>query len=113
MCRIWTDLDPGDSWLVPCQVTLAAKIEPTWVRFVRAEEAKPAPWALNKTDPARMATVLYVLAETIRHLAVLAQPITPAGAGRILDQLAVDGAAARSCLGNSCAKEGCGVASCD
>ena len=49
-----------------------------------------APWALKKTDPARMRTVLYVLAETIRHLAVLAQPITPGGAGRILDQLAVD-----------------------
>ena len=34
-----------------------------------------APWALKKTDPARMATVLYVLAETIRHLAILAQPV--------------------------------------
>ena len=49
-----------------------------------------APWALNKTDPARMGTVLYVLAETIRHLAVLAQPVTPSAAGRILDQLGVD-----------------------
>ncbi len=59
-----------------------------------------APWALNKTDPARMRTVLYVLAETIRHLAVLAQPITPGGAGRILDQLAVDeGARAFASLG--------------
>ena len=36
-----------------------------------------APWALKKTDPARMATVLYVLAETVRHLAILVQPIMP------------------------------------
>jgi len=48
-----------------------------------------APWALRKRDPARMRTVLYVLAETIRHLATLAQPFIPIGAGRILDQLAV------------------------
>jgi methionyl-tRNA synthetase len=48
-----------------------------------------APWALKKSDPARMATVLYVLAETIRRLAILLQPVVPASAGRILDQLAV------------------------
>ncbi len=48
-----------------------------------------APWALRKTDPARMATVLYVLAEVIRHLAVLTQPFMPESASRILDQLAV------------------------
>ena len=48
-----------------------------------------APWALRKTDPARMATVLYVLAETIRHLGILTQPFMPDSCGRILDQLAV------------------------
>ncbi len=48
-----------------------------------------APWALKKTDPARMATVLYVLAETIRHLAILAQPVVPTAAAAMLDQLAV------------------------
>ena len=48
-----------------------------------------APWSLRKTDPARMGTVLYVLAETIRHLAILAQPVMPASAGKLLDQLAV------------------------
>ena len=47
-----------------------------------------APWTLAKTDSARMATVLYVLAETIRHIAILAQPVVPDAAGRILDQLA-------------------------
>jgi methionyl-tRNA synthetase len=48
-----------------------------------------APWALRKSDPNRMATVLYVLAEVIRHLAVLAQPIVPGAAAKLLDQLAV------------------------
>ena len=54
-------------------------------RYVDAQ----APWALRKTDPARMATVLYVLAETIRRLALLVQPIMPDAATAMLDQLAV------------------------
>ena len=48
-----------------------------------------APWSLRKTDPARMGTVLWVLAEVIRHLAILAQPFVPDAAARLLDQLAV------------------------
>jgi len=48
-----------------------------------------APWALKKTDPERMATVLYVLAEVIRHLAILAQPAVPEATARMLDQLAI------------------------
>jgi len=47
------------------------------------------PWTLKKTDPARMATVLYVLAETVRHLAILVQPFTPHSMAKMLDQLAV------------------------
>ena len=48
-----------------------------------------APWTLRKADPARMGSVLYVLAESIRHFAILAQPVMPTACGRILDQLAV------------------------
>ena len=48
-----------------------------------------APWTLKKTDPARMATVLYVLAETIRRLAILTQPVMPDAMATMLDQLAV------------------------
>ncbi|HET6520755.1 MAG TPA: methionine--tRNA ligase, partial [Geminicoccaceae bacterium] len=55
-------------------------------RYVDAQ----APWALRRSDPARMATVLYALAETIRHLAVLTQPFMPRASARILDQLAVE-----------------------
>ncbi len=49
-----------------------------------------APWALRKTDSARMATVLYVLAETIRNLAVLAWPVMPESCDRILAQLGIE-----------------------
>ena len=48
-----------------------------------------APWALRKTDQARMATVLYVLAETVRRLALLTQPFMPEASAKLLDQLAV------------------------
>ncbi len=47
------------------------------------------PWALRKTDPDRMATVLYVTAEAIRRVALLVQPVMPNAASRILDQLGV------------------------
>ncbi len=50
-----------------------------------------APWALKKTDPERMATVLYVLAETVRILALVTQPFMPQSCGRLLDQLGVGG----------------------
>ena len=48
-----------------------------------------APWGLKKTDPARMETVLYVLAETLRHLAIITQPFMPDSMNKLLDQLAV------------------------
>ncbi len=48
-----------------------------------------APWALKKTDPARMGTVLYVLAEVIRRVGIVVQPVMPGSASAILDQVAV------------------------
>jgi len=48
-----------------------------------------APWALKKTDIARMETVLYVLAETLRPLGILLQPFMPDSASALLDQLGV------------------------
>lgn len=47
------------------------------------------PWALKKTDPARMATVLYVTADTVRRIAIPMLAFVPASASRLLDQLAV------------------------
>ncbi|NMG38494.1 methionine--tRNA ligase [Chelativorans sp. ZYF759] len=47
------------------------------------------PWALKKTDPARMNSVLYTTAEAIRRLAILCQPFMPGSAAKLLDLLAV------------------------
>ena len=46
------------------------------------------PWALKKTDPARMATVLYVTAEVVRQIAILLQPFVPGSAAKLLDLVA-------------------------
>ncbi|QPC87737.1 methionine--tRNA ligase [Mesorhizobium sp. NBSH29] len=47
------------------------------------------PWALKKTDPARMETVLYTTAEVIRRVALQCQPFIPGSATKLLDMLAV------------------------
>lgn len=47
------------------------------------------PWVLRKTDPERMATVLYVTAEALRQVAILVQPFIPDGAARLLDLLGI------------------------
>ncbi|GLQ57773.1 methionine--tRNA ligase [Devosia nitrariae] len=47
------------------------------------------PWALKKTNPARMATVLYVTAELVRRLSIPMLAFTPGSATRLLDALAV------------------------
>ena len=66
-------------------------LEAVWgvVRAANAYVDKQAPWTLRKTDPARMNTVLYVLAETMRRLSILMQPFVPNAAARLLEQLAV------------------------
>jgi len=52
--------------------------------------AGEAPWALAKTDPPRMGTVLYVTAEVLRQVAILVQAFMPASAAKLLDLLAVN-----------------------
>jgi methionyl-tRNA synthetase len=51
--------------------------------------AGEAPWALAKTDRAKQGTVLYVTAEVLRQVAILAQPFIPASAGKLLDLLGI------------------------
>jgi methionyl-tRNA synthetase len=51
--------------------------------------AGEAPWALAKTDPTRQGTVLYVTAEVLRQISILAQPFMPASAAKLLDLLAI------------------------
>ena len=66
-------------------------IEEGW-RVIRAGNAyvdRQAPWALRKTDPARMTAVLRVLLDVLRTVATVLQPVMPASMGRMLDQLGV------------------------
>lgn len=48
-----------------------------------------APWTLKKTDPTRMKTVLYTVAEVVRNVAILLQPFMPKSSSELLDLLAV------------------------
>jgi methionyl-tRNA synthetase len=54
-------------------------------RYFAGEE----PWAYRKTNPKRMETILYVAAEVLRQIAILVQPVMPASAAKLLDQLGV------------------------
>jgi methionyl-tRNA synthetase len=51
--------------------------------------ASQEPWVLRKSDPARMNTVLYVTAEVLRAVGILAQPFVPNAAAKLLDLLAI------------------------
>jgi methionyl-tRNA synthetase len=66
-------------------------LEATWAVLgdANAYFADQQPWVLRKTDPARMATVLYVTLETVRRVALLVQPVMPASATKLLDLLGV------------------------
>ena len=48
------------------------------------------PWALKKTEPARMDTVLYVTAEVLRVIGIMAQPYIPASAASLLQLLSIN-----------------------
>lgn len=52
-------------------------------RYFASEE----PWAKRITDPERMMTILYVTAEVVRQVSILAQPVVPDGARKLLDLL--------------------------
>ena len=66
-------------------------LEATWEVIGAANRYidEQAPWTLRKTDPARMGAVLYTVAEVVRRLAILSQPVMPGSMGRMLDQLGV------------------------
>ena len=66
-------------------------LEDVW-KVIRAANGyidRQAPWALKKTDPARMAVVLRVLVDAMRPVAVVLQPFMPRSMANMLDQLGV------------------------
>jgi methionyl-tRNA synthetase len=66
-------------------------LEDVWkvVRAANVYVDHQAPWALRRTDPARMAAVLRVLADTLRVIGTVLQPFMPESMERMLDQLGV------------------------
>ncbi len=66
-----------------------------WLRAVYACNQyvdEQAPWALKKTDPARMKAVLQTLFKALRDLAIAIQPVIPDKAAALLDQLGIPAA---------------------
>ncbi|NHN87595.1 methionine--tRNA ligase [Acetobacter conturbans] len=73
------------------RVALTDALEEVWkvIRACNAYIDHQAPWALKKTDPARMADVLRVLADALRGIATVLQPYMPDSMDRMLTQLGV------------------------
>ncbi len=74
------------------QMGLSKVLEEIWSlvgaanRYIDAQK----PWGLKVTDPARMGTILAVLVDVIRRIALLTQPIMPDASAQILDMLNVE-----------------------
>jgi len=63
----------------------------TWSVVAEANRyfASEEPWIKRKSDPARMETILYVTAEVLRNLALMAQPVIPTASEKLLDLLGI------------------------
>ncbi len=73
------------------QFAISTAIE-AWTRAVYACNQyvdAQAPWALKKTDPARMGAVLATLFVCIRDLALAISPVVPGSAARLFDAMGV------------------------
>jgi methionyl-tRNA synthetase len=67
-------------------------LDAVWAVVAEANRyfAGAEPWAKRKTDPKRMETILYVTAEVVRQVAILAAPVMPGSAAKLLDSLGQD-----------------------
>jgi methionyl-tRNA synthetase len=89
-------LAQADAMLEASRSAMATQQIHQWLNAVWAVVAEAnryfageAPWALAKTDPARQKTVLYVTAEVVRQIAILAQPVMPQACAKLLDSLGI------------------------
>lgn len=66
-------------------------LEKIWtiIRSANGYVDRQAPWKLKTKDKDRMGTVLFLLADVIRKIAIVMQPFVPTSANQILDQLCV------------------------
>ena len=67
-------------------------LERIWelIRAANSYVDAQAPWALKKRDSERMCTVLYVLCEILRRIAIILQPFMPNTMSLMLDQLSIE-----------------------
>jgi len=82
---------PGRVRICMDQQTFHEALEEVW-KVIRAANGyidRQAPWALARTDRARMGTVLRVLADVLRAVATVLQPFMPDSMAKMLDQLGV------------------------
>ena len=89
-------LSQADGMLEASREAMATQQIHHWLNAVWAVVAEAnryfageAPWALAKTDPVRQRTVLYVTAEVVRQIAILAQPVMPTASGLLLNSLGI------------------------
>ena len=89
-------LADADALLAHCRTAMKTQqihqaLNAIWAVVADANRyfAAAAPWALKKTDPERMGTVLYVTAEVIRQVAILTLPAMPDAGAKLLDLLEV------------------------
>ncbi|WP_166295447.1 methionine--tRNA ligase [Bradyrhizobium sp. 2S1] len=89
-------LAQADAMLEASRIAMATQQIHQWLNTVWAVVAEAnryfageAPWALAKTDPARQKTVLYVTAEVVRQIAIMAQAVMPESCAKMLDSLGV------------------------
>lgn len=89
---LWlADALPGKARAAMKDFAVHATLAEIWAVVAEANRyfASQEPWVLRKSDPARMNTVLYVTAEVLRTVGILAQPFVPTAAAKLLDLLAV------------------------
>ena len=91
-----TILEAADNAITPVREAMERQaihraLEAIWSVVADANRyfAAQEPWALKKSDPERMGTVLYVTAEVVRQIAILAQPFMPLASGQMLELLGV------------------------
>ena len=89
---LWlADALPGKARAAMKDFAVHTTLAEIWAVVAEANRyfASQEPWALRKSDPARMNTVLYVTAEVLRAVGILAQPFVPTAAAKLLDLLAI------------------------
>ncbi|WP_262268985.1 methionine--tRNA ligase [Microvirga yunnanensis] len=89
---LWlADALPGKARAAMKDFAVHTALAEIWAVVAEANRyfASQEPWVLRKSDPARMNTVLYVTAEILRAVGILAQPFVPKAAAKLLDLLAV------------------------